>query len=83
MFFLVLIFSTAHKVLKIKNKHFQKNTKMIYRNTNAHVELLHFVLIGFNWPHAELSPRAYLLPADLGGQLKKTYIFIFFCTFFF
>ena len=44
---------------------------MIYRNTNAHVKLPPFVLIGLNWPHTELSPRRYLLPADLGGQLKK------------
>ena len=61
MIFFVLIFSTAHKVLKIKNNNFQKNTKMVYRNTNAHVELPHFVLIGLNWPHTELSPRNALV----------------------
>ena len=44
---------------------------MIYRNTNAHVELPHFVLIELNWLHTELSTGVFFLPASLGGQLKK------------
>ena len=53
---MVLIFSTAQKVLKIKNKNFQKNTKMIYRNTNAHVKLPYFVLIGLKVRHRSKIP---------------------------